>query len=90
MNEEEYEKLRKGLYLGEGRREPHIEDALNHPNIVGAHWFQFRDQAVTGRGDGEDYQIGFLDICDTPYWETINACREVGYRMYDKEGFRNS
>jgi len=61
----------------------YVEDALNHPNIVGAHWFQFRDQAVTGRGDGENYQIGFLDVCDTPYWETVNACREVGYRMYD-------
>jgi hypothetical protein len=27
--------------------------------------------------DGENYQIGFLDICDTPYWETIAAVRDV-------------
>jgi len=25
-----------------------------------------RDQATTGRGDGENYQIGFTDICDRP------------------------
>ena len=41
-----------------------------------------RDQATTGRGDGENYQIGFVDICDTPYPETIQAVREVGYGMY--------
>ncbi|MHC4117703.1 MAG: sulfatase [Planctomycetota bacterium] len=70
--------------------EYYVLDALNHPNIVGAHWFQFRDQAVTGRGDGENYQIGLLDVCDTPYWETVDACREVGYRMYDiRSGRKN-
>ena len=37
---------------------------------------------MTGRGDGENYQIGIVDICDKPYEETVRACREVGYRMY--------
>jgi hypothetical protein len=23
-----------------------------------------------------------MDICDTPYWETIAAVREVGYKLY--------
>jgi hypothetical protein len=49
---------------------------------VGTHWFQFGDQATTGRGDGENYQIGFLDVCDTPYAETIAAARQVGYGLY--------
>jgi hypothetical protein len=41
------------------------------------------DEPTTGRAlDGENYQIGFLDSCDTPYPETIAACREVGYRLY--------
>jgi hypothetical protein len=26
--------------------------------------------------------MGFLDICDTPYWETIAAARDVGYNLY--------
>jgi len=60
----------------------YVSGALRHPHIVGTHWFQFGDQATTGRSDGENYQIGFLDICDTPYPETIRACREVGAAMY--------
>ena len=52
--------------------------------LVGTHWFQYGDQATTGRGDGENYQIGFLDICDTPYTETIQAARQVGATMYQR------
>jgi hypothetical protein len=61
----------------------YVEGALQNPYIVGTHWFQYKDQATTGRSDGENYQIGFVDICDTPYPETIQVCREVGYNMYE-------
>ncbi len=61
----------------------YVNGGLRNPHIVGTHWFQYGDQATTGRGDGENYQIGFLDIADTPYPETIQACREVGYNMYE-------
>lgn len=61
----------------------YVTGALQHPAIVGTHWFQFGEQATTGRGDGENYQIGFLDVCDTPYQETIRACREVAARLYE-------
>jgi len=61
----------------------YVRGALRNPYIVGTHWFQYKDQATTGRGDGENYQIGFIDICDKPYPETIQACREVGYSMYE-------
>ncbi|OHB65681.1 MAG: hypothetical protein A2V70_20295 [Planctomycetes bacterium RBG_13_63_9] len=60
----------------------YVGGALRNPSIVGTHWFQYGDQATTGRGDGENYQIGLLDICDTPYPETIAACRDMGYSMY--------
>lgn len=60
----------------------YVQSALKNPLLVGTHWFQYGDQATTGRGDGENYQIGFVDICDTPYAETIQACREVGYTLY--------
>ena len=60
----------------------YVQSALANPWIVGTHWFQYGDQATTGRGDGENYQIGFVDICDTPYPETIQACRQVGYQLY--------
>ena len=69
----------------------YVEGALRNPAIVGTHWFQYGDQATTGRGDGENYQIGFLDVADTPYWEIIDACRRIGYQLYEyrlKEGSR--
>jgi hypothetical protein len=61
----------------------YVQGALRNPFIVGTHWFQYKDQATTGRGDGENYQIGFVDICDRPYPETIQACREIGNSLYE-------
>ncbi|MCL1919893.1 MAG: beta-galactosidase, partial [Kiritimatiellaeota bacterium] len=63
-----------------------VESCLRHPRYVGTHWFQWRDQALTGRGDGENYQIGFLTVTDQPYPEIINAAREIARTMY---GIRN-
>ena len=61
----------------------YVESALRHPNIIGVHWHQYSDQATTGRFDGENFQVGFTDVCDTPYPETVAGIRKVGYRMYD-------
>jgi hypothetical protein len=61
----------------------YVTSALRNPAIVGAHWFQLYDESTTGRGDGENYQIGFLDICDSPYVETVAAARDIGYRIYE-------
>jgi hypothetical protein len=61
----------------------YVEGALRHPQMVGCHWFQYTDQPTTGRSfDGENYQIGFVDICDTPYPEMIEAARAIGAEMY--------
>jgi len=63
----------------------YVEGCLRHPQFVGCHWFKYQDEPTTGRGlDGENYQIGFVDTCDTPYPETIEACREVGYGVYGR------
>ena len=61
----------------------YVRGALRNPIIIGVHWHQFMDQATTGRFDGENYHVGFLDCCDTPYPETITACREAGYDLYN-------
>jgi hypothetical protein len=56
---------------------------LHHPQIVGTHWFQYQDEPTTGRSyDGENYQIGFVDVADTPYAETIAASRRIGASLY--------
>ncbi len=68
---------RAGLYRD------YVRAALRHPKLVGTHWFQYRDQPSTGRElDGENYQIGFVDIADTPYPEIVEASREVGFGLY--------
>ena len=59
-----------------------LDECLLHPNLVGAHWFQYNDNIYTGRFDGENYNDGFLDVCDRPYPEMVAAAREVGYRLY--------
>jgi hypothetical protein len=37
------------------------------PNVVGAHWFQYCDEPPGGREDGEDYNMGLVDISNRPY-----------------------
>ena len=63
-----------------------VEGALRHPLFVGSHWFQYRDQPLVGRGDGENYQIGFVDVCDRPYPTLTKAVRETAERMYRIRG----
>ena len=60
----------------------YVKGALRNPLMVGTHWFQYNDQPTTGRADGENYQIGFVDICDTHYQEIVSASREVGDSLY--------
>jgi len=62
----------------------YVQGALRHRQFVGTHWFKYRDQCTTGRAlDGENYQIGFLDVCDTPYPEIISVARRIGATMYE-------
>ena len=60
----------------------YVVACLDHPRFVGTHWFQWQDQPLTGRSDGENYQIGFLSVADTPYPELVKAARDIGATMY--------
>ena len=60
----------------------YINQAIENPLFVGAHWFQYSDQPTTGRFDGENYQIGFVNISDRPYPEMITATRKIGSYLY--------
>lgn len=60
-----------------------VKAMLSEPNWVGCHWFQLYDQPTTGRAqDGENFNIGFLSITDTPYMELITAAREANSHTY--------
>ena len=57
--------------------------ALIDPRIVGVHWFKWCNQPVTGRGlDGENFPVGFVDICDTPDERLVNMARLLAKEMY--------
>ena len=65
-----------------------LRTGLRNPAIVGAHWFQYCDEPTSGRFDGENYQIGFVDVCDGPYAETIAASRDMGQSLYSLRAAR--
>lgn len=56
--------------------------AIENPNIVGAHWFQWQDMFVTGRGDGANATCGFVSVTDNPDYALADACREVASELY--------
>lgn len=61
----------------------YVENAAANPAIIGTHWFQWMDQPSTGRNDGENYNIGLVDVTDRPYGELINAIKETFKRLHD-------
>jgi len=61
----------------------YVEDAAANPNCVGAHWFTLYDQSALGRFDGENYNIGFLDVCNRPYDELCKAGIATHERIYE-------
>ncbi|MBI1895338.1 MAG: hypothetical protein HYS04_02210 [Acidobacteria bacterium] len=60
----------------------YVEHAAAMPAVIGAHYFQFKDQPVTGRFDGENYNLGFVNQQDLPYPQMIEAARETHHRVY--------
>jgi hypothetical protein len=61
----------------------YVASVLAEPAFVGCHWFQYFDEPTTGRsGDGENFNIGFLSITDTPYPELIDSARATNSQVY--------
>lgn len=66
---------------GEAMRR-YIEEAAALPECVGVHYFTLYDQSALGRFDGENYNIGFLDVCNREYEEPAQAVRKSHERLY--------
>lgn len=60
----------------------YLEWCAAHPAVVGAHWFTLGDQSYLGRFDGENFQIGFVDVCHRPYPEMVAGATAAHERMY--------
>lgn len=69
----------------------YVEKCAAHPYGVGAHWFQYNDQFCLGRFDGENYQIGIVDVCMQPYPEMMEAVKATSGVLYQvKNGEKES
>jgi hypothetical protein len=60
----------------------YLEDAAAKPWCVGVHYFILYDQSAIGRFDGENYNIGFLDVCNRPYEALCQAARLSHEKLY--------
>lgn len=61
----------------------YVEQAASLPWFVGAYWFDWRDEPVLGRMDGENYNIGFVDVTDRAYIELVDAAKMTHKRLQD-------
>ncbi len=60
----------------------YYESASGSPYFVGAHYFSLNDQCVLGRFDGENCQIGMVDVCCRPYETFTKAVTQVNREIY--------
>ena len=60
----------------------YVEQAFAQPELIGTHYFQWADQPATGRFDGENYNIGLVDVTDRPYPHMVEALRETHGRLH--------
>lgn len=80
-----------GLVMGEDQTDrarlytTYMHSVLDNPYLIGAHWFQYLDSPITGRAyDGENYNIGFVDIADVPYAPMVKAAKEFNAQIYTR------
>jgi hypothetical protein len=59
----------------------YVEQAYAQPELIGTHYFQWADQPTTGRFDGENYNIGLIDVTDRPYPDLVAALVESHRRL---------
>jgi hypothetical protein len=56
----------------------YLRAVADNPDFVGAHWFQYLDEPLTGRTlDGENAHIGFVTVADLPYKDLVAAARDA-------------
>lgn len=61
----------------------YVETAAANPYSVGVHYFTLYDQAILGRFDGENFQIGLLDTCNRPYREFVDEVTATNRAIAD-------
>jgi len=60
----------------------YVEQAAAFPAFIGVSWFTWADEPVLGRMDGENYNIGLVDVMDRPYRDLVEAMKVTHRRLY--------
>jgi hypothetical protein len=60
----------------------YTEQGYSHPGLIGTAWFQWCDQDLTGRFDGENYNCGLIDVTDRPYPYQVEAMSKTARQLY--------
>ena len=60
----------------------YTEQAYAHPGMIGTAYFQWCDQDLLGRGDGENYNCGLIDVTDRSHKYQVKAIMETAKRLY--------
>jgi uncharacterized protein (TIGR03437 family) len=81
-----------------------LQSATANPYVVGAMWFAYRDEPISGRGGtgntgnasnsslvvGEDFAFGMVDTTDTPKYDLINKVRAANIAALQSRGLLGS
>lgn len=82
-------KLAAGLLFSPNQEERgraleyYLQRALAYPNCIGAHYFEWNDQPLLGRFDGECMEHGLIDVCNHPYEEVVAHIQRTNLEMYE-------
>ncbi|WP_232824773.1 beta-galactosidase [Algibacillus agarilyticus] len=83
--------LNPGLIHAENQKDrgkkyqEYMQSVIDNPYFVGAHWFQYIDSPLTGRAyDGENYNVGFVNVADVPYAPLVEAAKELNHQLYTR------
>jgi hypothetical protein len=60
----------------------YLQSVLTNPDFVGAHWFMYGDEPLTGRVlDGENGHVGFVSVADVPYHDLAAAAHDANLAL---------
>ena len=60
----------------------YMKTAVSSAYGVGAHYFEYNDQPLLGRFDGEAFQIGLIDVCNQPYYDMVKKVSDTNRNIY--------
>jgi hypothetical protein len=71
-----------------------VKASAVEPHTIGALWFEYRDEPVTGRGPGsgpqlvygEDFAFGMVDGTDQPKWGLVEQVRAANLTLTSLRG----